>query len=126
VERVTGIGGIFFKARDPRGLAAWYERHLGMTPSFEGGVVFQWGDERDPKRPGRTVWAAFPADTDYFRPSAAPFLVNYRVTNLDRMIAQLTAGGIEVKGPESSEYGCFAWISDPEGNRVELWEPPEE
>jgi catechol 2,3-dioxygenase-like lactoylglutathione lyase family enzyme len=126
MEKVTGIGGVFFKARDPKGLAAWYERHLGMTPAFEGGVVFDWGAERDPKRPGRTIWAAFPADTDYFQPGAAPFMINYRVASLDRMVAQLRDGGIEVTGPEPSEQGRFAWINDPEGNRIELWEPPEE
>lgn len=119
MERVTGIGGIFFKARDPQALAAWYERHLGMTPSFENGVVFAWDG------PGSTVWSPFRADTTYFAPSTAPFMINLRVAHLGRMVEQLRAAGVEVDAnSESSEFGKFGWFMDPEGNRVELWEPP--
>lgn len=119
MQRVTGIGGIFFKARDPKALAAWYERHLGMTSSFENGVVFRW------EGPGATIWSPFSAETTYFAPSTAPFMINLRVADLAAMLEQLRAGGVEVdEKTESSEFGKFGWIMDPEGNRVELWEPP--
>jgi predicted enzyme related to lactoylglutathione lyase len=120
MERVTGIGGIFFKARDPAALGAWYERHLGVTITWPTGTVFAW------EAPGSTVWSAFAAETTYFAPSTAPFMINYRVADLARMLEQLRAAGVEVdpKSGEDSEYGKFGWCMDPEGNRIELWEPP--
>ena len=124
MERVTGIGGIFLTARDPKRLAAWYREHLGM-PIDEGQTygTFTAGAPETPA-PEQTVWSAFPWDTTYFAPSEAPFMVNYRVSNLDRMRSQLRAAGALVdERVEEYENGRFGWASDPEGNRFELWEP---
>lgn len=122
MEQVTGIGGIFFRAQDPEKLAAWYQQNLGL-PMKGSEANFQWRESADPSRTGHTVWSLFPKDTDYFGPNGPVFMINYRVTNLDRMVAQLRAGGVKVDKVEDFEYGRFAWISDPEGNRIELWEP---
>jgi len=122
MERVTGIGGIFFKAKDPEAMAAWYSQHLGIGIE-DGHADFVWGEKDNPDQTGRTVWSIFPADTDYFGPSRPAFMINYRVSNLDRMLEQLRAGGIHVEKVEDYDYGRFAWITDPEGNRIELWEP---
>lgn len=128
MERVTGIGGVFFKARDPAALAAWYRAHLGVPVDAAEGATygaFEWEDPSRPDRRGQTVWSAFPADTGYFAPSAAPFMLNYRVADLDRMLDQLRAAGAAVDDRvETYEYGRFGWATDPEGNRIELWEPP--
>jgi predicted enzyme related to lactoylglutathione lyase len=126
MKRVTGIGGIFFKARDPEKLKAWYRDHLGILPGPDGGVAFEWREAENPKRRGMTVWAPFPGDTSYFEPSKAPFMINYRVANLDRLLKLLREAGIAVEDRiEQYEYGRFAWLMDPEGNRIELWEPSE-
>jgi predicted enzyme related to lactoylglutathione lyase len=118
MERVTGIGGIFFKVKDPEKMAAWYREHLGIE-SQDGHADFPWR-EKDGESTGRTVWSLFPADSDYFK---SPVMINYRVSNLDRMLEQLRRGGVVVEKVEDFDYGRFAWITDPEGNRVELWEP---
>lgn len=119
MERVTGIGGIFFKSPDPKALCAWYEKHLGVTLGWDSGATFKWD------APGQTVWSAFAAETKYFEPGRAPFMVNYRVADLGRMLEQLRAGGVTVdEKTEESEYGKFGWCMDLDGNRVELWEPP--
>jgi predicted enzyme related to lactoylglutathione lyase len=124
MRRVTGIGGVFFKAQDPASLAAWYERHLGLPKAADGCVIFQWR-ERDRDLPGATVWNPFPENTTYFGPGAAPFMLNYRVENLDALLELLKSEGVEIDPRrEDSQYGSFAWIVDPEGNRIELWEPP--
>ena len=121
--RVTGLGGVFFKARDPDRLYAWYENHLGLKRT-EGGVLFRWRD-KDADSPGTTVWALFKQDTKYFQPSPAPFMLNYRVENIDALLERLRAEGVQVdERREDSEFGRFAWVMDPEGNRIELWEPP--
>jgi lactoylglutathione lyase len=125
VERVTGIGGIFFKAQDPARMTEWYAKNLGIE-STEFGAEFHWRDAERPEEKGQTVWSLFPADTDYFGPSAQTFMVNYRVANLDRMLEQLRRNGISEIKVEDSGYGRFAWFTDPEGNRIELWEPIEE
>ena len=115
--RVVGIGGVFFKARDPEVMRAWYRDHLGLDLAEWGGVVFDG--------PGTTVWNLFPADTSYFDPSPAGFMINYRVENLDRVLAALRSEGCPVDDKvESSEFGRFGWVMNPEGNCVELWEPP--
>jgi catechol 2,3-dioxygenase-like lactoylglutathione lyase family enzyme len=121
---VTGIGGVFFQARDPQVLQAWYARHLGLQgASFE---IFPWRDAEDPSKPGSTVWAVFPEQTPYFQPSPKPFMINYRVRNLDALLAELRAAGVVVDAKIGvEENGRFAWIMDPEGNRIELWEPAE-
>ena len=126
MKRVTGIGGIFFKAKDPEGLKKWYQQHLGVPSDSTGGVAFRWREEDQPEKIGITVWAPFPVDTRYFEPSTAPFMINYRVTDLDGLLAQLREEGVWVdERMETYEYGRFAWIADPEGNRIELWEPIE-
>ncbi len=122
MERVTGIGGIFFKARDPDQLSAWYREHLGI-PVENGHADFTWRDRDRPEEIGRTVWSLFPVETDYLGASPSPFMVNYRVANLDRILEQLRRGGIVVEKVEDYDYDRFAWITDPEGNRLELWEP---
>ena len=126
MERVTGIGGIFFKAQDADALRDWYREHLGMEADADGGVAFQWREADTPERQGFTVWAPFRDDTQYFAPSEAPFMINYRVSNLDRMLVQLRAAGVTVDDRiDEHPNGRFAWAMDPEGNRIELWEPKE-
>jgi catechol 2,3-dioxygenase-like lactoylglutathione lyase family enzyme len=119
MQRVLGVGGIFFKAKDPAKLAAWYREHLGLPTGEHGEIVFSAQGE-----PGPLVWSPFPADTTYFEPSRAPFMINFRVADLRAMLAQLRAAGaaIDEKVQEGS-YGKFGWVMDPEGNRIELWEP---
>jgi len=127
MERVTGIGGIFFKADDPKKLQAWYQEQLGILPDKDGYVAFHWREANDPERIGYTVWSPFPRDTKYFDPSPSPLMVNYRVENLDRMLEQLRKAGAKVEDRiEEYEYWRFGWVMDPEGNRIELWEPPKE
>jgi predicted enzyme related to lactoylglutathione lyase len=119
MERVLGVGGIFFKARDPQALAAWYREHLGIP--LEAGQTYTMFQSTGPAEP--TVWSTFPADTAYFGPGPAPFMLNYRVRNLDAMLAQLRAAGAQVEERiEDYDYGRFGWATDPEGNRFELWE----
>jgi len=119
MAQVKGIGGIFLKAKDPAALQAWYREHLGLDVQAWGGMSFsaQEGDV--------TAWSVFPADSDYFAPSAAPFMVNYRVDDLGAFLEALRAEGCAVQDKlEESEYGRFGWVLDPEGNKLELWEPP--
>jgi predicted enzyme related to lactoylglutathione lyase len=119
MERVTGIGGVFQRAAQAASLRAWYAEHLGIDLSQWGGTSFEWTPG------GSTAWAVFDHDTEYFgRPDQA-FMVNFRVADLDAMLAQLRAAGVEViESPEESEHGRFAWAVDPEGTRFEMWEPP--
>ena len=124
MRRVTGIGGIFFKANDPKALGEWYRRHLGIDVGEWGGAAFRWGTPENPS--GTTIWSPFAADTTYFAPGSASFMVNYRVEDLHAMLAALREEGCNVEDRvEESEYGKFGWVIDPEGNKVELWEPPE-
>jgi len=126
MEKVTGIGGIFFKAKEPKVLGQWYKANLGIDVQEWGGAAFRWRDADDPERPGSTAWSLFAMDTKYLDPSTAPFMVNYRVSDLDAMLAQLRAAGVQVdEKVEESEYGKFGWAMDPDGNRFELWQPPE-
>jgi len=125
MKRVTGIGGIFFKARDPDALRAWYQRHLGIDVQDWGGATFRWHDPSHPSPDGATVWSIFEPTSDYFAPSQASFMINYRVADLAVLLETLRAEGCTVDAKtESSEFGRFGWVMDPEGNRVELWEPP--
>jgi len=123
MEHVIGIGGIFFRARDPGGLAAWYRTHLGIESSQDGHADFPWQPKNSPNQSGRTVWSVFPADTDYFGKAKPAFMINYVVPNLERMLEQLRKNGVNVEKVEDYDYGRFAWLTDPEGNRIELWEP---
>jgi len=124
MAKVTGIGGIFFKSRgDSAALAAWYHQHLGIPLESWGGAVLRWPDDTANDK-GLTVWTVADKDSQWFSPSDSAFMINYRVDDLDALIAQLRADSIQiVSGPESHENGKFAWIMDPEGNKVELWEP---
>jgi len=125
MKRVTGIGGIFFKSKDPKALTEWYATHLGIPMGEHGEVVFTWRDAENPFEDGMTIWAPFPADTEYFGPVKNAFMINYRVADMDALLEALTAEGVEIDPKrDDSEYGRFAWVIDPEGNRVELWEPP--
>ena len=125
MRRVTGIGGIFFSARDPKALAAWYKKHLGIDVQDWGGTSFDWAGPHNPDGHGTTAWSLFEATSDYFAPSSAPFMVNYRVESLHALLAQLRGEGCQVVGDaQESEFGKFGWVLDPDGNKIELWEPP--
>ncbi len=119
MQRVLGIGGLFFRAENPGLLAAWYEKHLGINPVPTDADTLPWIQDA-----GATVFAPFPADTDYFGDPAKVFMLNFRVADLDAMVAQLQAGGVDVGDQSEMEgIGRFARIYDPEGNPVELWQP---
>lgn len=124
MARITGIGGVFFKSKgDAAALAAWYRKHLGMALEDFGGAVLKWPDDKAEDR-GLTVWHVADADSQWFSPSDSSFMINYRIDDLDGLLAQLRADGVAVVGgPEAHENGRFAWIMDPEGNKVELWQP---
>jgi len=122
-ERVTGIGGVFFKAKNPALLAQWYRDNLGVDVRGTRSI-FEWRERDEPTANGLTVWAIFPDSTKYFSPGTASFMVNYRVRNLDRMVTQLRGRGVAVdERITQEEAGRFTWLVDPEGNRIELWEP---
>ncbi|MBA3945617.1 MAG: VOC family protein [Herpetosiphonaceae bacterium] len=125
MKRVVGIGGVFFKAKNPENLREWYRDHLGFSVDEWGGVVFQPNGANGLIDNEKTVWSLFPNDSDYFAPSTQPFMINYRVDDLHGLLAQLRSEGCAVDAKiEESEFGKFGWVMDPEGNRVELWEPP--
>ncbi len=125
MKRVTGVGGIFFKAKDPKALAEWYRLHLGFDVQAWGGASFRWNSPENPSGSGTTVWNPFKNDTSYFSPSSASFMVNYRVEDLHALLAVLREEGCAVQDKiDESEYGKFGWVVDPEGNKVELWQPP--
>ncbi|GLQ52345.1 VOC family protein [Dyella flava] len=124
MRRVTGIGGVFFKAKDPKALAEWYRVHLGLNVEKWGGVAFRWNED-NANGTGTTAWNPFKDDTTYFAPSTASFMINYRVEDLHALLAALKAEGCNVDDKvDESEFGKFGWVIDPEGNKVELWQPP--
>ena len=124
MKRVTGIGGIFFKSKDPVALRDWYQKHLGIDVQPWGGAAFFWADDAGNPMKGTTIWNIGEANNDYYAPSQSSFMINYRIDNMSEMVADLKRNGVEIwKGPESHENGKFAWILDPDGNKVELWEP---
>lgn len=125
MKRVTGLGGVFFKCADPESVKKWYREHLGIE-SDQWGFAFLWRDLEDPEQRGYTVWSPFPDATEYFEPSEQPYMFNYRVADMDALLPQLEAEGVEVVGgPDSEANGKFAWILDPDGRKIELWEPIE-
>ena len=125
MKRVTGIGGIFFKAKDPVALRDWYRKHLGIDVQDWGGAAFNWKDDAGQPVGGTTVWTVNGYDNDCFAPSQAPFMVNYRVADLHGLLKALRDEGCQViDKTDDSEYGKFGWVVDPEGNKVELWQPP--
>lgn len=123
MTRVTGIGGVFLKAKDPGALAAWYQRHLGIDVQAWGGAIFRWADAAGVPANGTTVWSV--GDGSHFAPSTSAFMVNYRVADLHGLLQALRDEGCTVlEQVDESEYGTFGWVMDPEGNKVELWQPP--
>ena len=122
LEQVTGIGGVFFKAKDPKGMVAWYRKNLGIQ-SRNGYADFIWRDKDHPEEMGHTAWAISPTNSTHFGQSSSSLMINYRVANLDRMLEQLRSSGVKIEKVEDADYGRFAWIMDPDGNRIELWEP---
>lgn len=128
MKRVTGLGGVFFKTTDPKKMKEWYGKHLGL-PVDEYGASFRWFDvnDKEAKVPALTAWSPFKNDTTYFAPSEKPFMFNYRVENLVELLKVLKEEGVQVVGEvEEFSYGKFAWIMDPEGNKIELWEPKDD
>jgi predicted enzyme related to lactoylglutathione lyase len=126
MKRVTGIGGIFFRAKDAPALRAWYKRHLGIEVQGWGGTTFNWADSDGEPIGGTTIWSVNSENDKQFAPGTASFMVNYRVEDLYAIVAALKAEGCNVLDEiDDSEYGKFAWVIDPEGNKVELWQPPD-
>lgn len=125
MKRVTGIGGVFFKAKDPKLLHAWYKQHLGIDVQDWGGAAFSWVGSDGKPTTGTTIWSVGSFEGDHFAPSTASFMINYRVADVKALLAALRAEGCNVlEKLDESEYGKFGWVIDPEGNKVELWEPP--
>ena len=125
MRRVTGIGGIFFKAKDAPALQAWYKRHLGIDVQDWGGAAFTWTDADGTPVGGTTIWSIGSAQGDQFAPGTASFMVNYRVEDLRALVKVLREEGCNVlEKVDESEFGTFGWVIDPEGNKVELWQPP--
>jgi predicted enzyme related to lactoylglutathione lyase len=123
MKRVTGIGGLFFKSDDPKKMYEWYDKHLGIK-SNDYGTVFQWREKEDKEHISYTVWSAFKKESTYFNPSEKQFMFNYRVENLVELMKVLKEEGVAIVGEiEEFSYGKFGWILDPEGNKIELWEP---
>ena len=123
---VTGLGGVFFKAADPKALGAWYQEHLGVDVQEWGGAVFRWTESSGRHARASTVWSPFKVSTTYFDPSTKPYMVNLRVADLDATLASLRAAGVTVgEKIEVEDNGRFGWCMDPEGTRIELWEPAE-
>jgi len=126
MRRVTGIGGIFMKAKDPKAMRDWYGKHLGIDVQDWGGAAFTWTDADGKPTAGTTIWSVGPAGGKHFAPSKSTFMVNYRVDDLAALLAALREEGCNVlEKTDDSEYGKFGWVMDPEGNKVELWQPPE-
>jgi predicted enzyme related to lactoylglutathione lyase len=123
MKRVTSLGGIFFKCRDKKKLNAWYGEHLGLDVS-DYGTNFEWREVDDPERKGLTVWSPFDAATKYFEPSSKDFMINYRVENIEELVEQLKKEGVTILDEiTDSDYGKFVHLMDPEGNKIELWQP---
>jgi len=122
-KKATGIGGIFFKCQDPEKIKSWYAKHLGLLTN-EYGALFEFRRTDEPDKKGYLQWSPFSQETKYFLPSAKDFMINYRVENLEALLQELADDGVEIIGElESYDYGKFAHIMDPEGNKIELWEP---
>jgi predicted enzyme related to lactoylglutathione lyase len=123
MKRVTGIGGIFFKCKDPKAVNEWYKTHLGLDTSPYG-VSFEWRDAEDSTKKGLTQWAPFAENTEYFQPSEKEFMINYRVENLEALVEELKKEGVTIVDKlEAFDYGKFVHILDNEGNKIQLWEP---
>ena len=126
MNKVTGLGGIFFKCNDPQSMNEWYAKNLGLTTG-DYGTTFEWRQADDPSRKGSTAWCAFPSETDYFKPSAKPFMINYRVENIAALVDELKRENVTIVDEIAEyDYGKFVHVLDPEGNIIELWEPNDE
>lgn len=126
-KRVTGLGGIFLKMNDPKATTTWYDKHLGLNFKGNSYQTFKWRDRERPDQLGRTEFSLFPKNTKYFEPSESSFMLNLRVENLEKLLDILRGEGVTIVGEmELFDYGKFAWILDPEGNKIELWEPIDE
>lgn len=124
MHRVVGLGGIFFKAKEPEKLYQWYEKHLGIKREPDGSGAIFTAREPETGKPALTIWAIFPSSTRYFEPSTSSFMLNFRVDDMESLLKALREEGVEIDPKqEDYPYGRFAWITDPEGNRIELWEP---
>lgn len=124
--RITGIGGVFFKTKNPDAMRAWYHEKFGLA-SDKYGYAFNWRKPENPQKKGSTAWNAFDDNSTYFQPSNQKYMINYRVENLEELIAELKESGVTVVGEiEKYEYGKFGWVLDPDGNKIELWEPVDE
>lgn len=123
MKRVTGIGGIFFKCKDPKAMNEWYKTHLGFDTN-DYGATFEWGENSETAKKGSTQWSPFAEDTQYFAPSTKDFMINYRVENLEVLVSELKKEGVTILDEIASyEYGKFVHILDIENNKIELWEP---
>ncbi|HEX6915742.1 MAG TPA: VOC family protein [Chitinophagaceae bacterium] len=123
MKKVTGIGGIFFKCRDPKAVTEWYKKNLGLETNPYG-ATFEWYEDSNNTRKAQTQWTPFPESTKYFLPSTKEFMINYRVENLESLVAELKKEGVTIVDEIASyDYGKFVHILDPEGNKIELWEP---
>lgn len=123
MKKVTGIGGIFFKCKDANKMKDWYNNHLGLKAN-EYGATFEWREESDSTKKGSTQWSPFAETTKYFAPSTKEFMINYRVADLEALVEELKKEGVTIVDKiESYDYGKFIHIMDPEGNKIELWEP---
>lgn len=123
MKKVTGIGGIFFQAKDKDALLKWYEKHLGIPMESWGGAILNWA-ENDPKKDAVTVFSIFSDKTKYLEPGKSRFMINFRVENLDELVKALCQEGVQLVGEPKEEFnGKFAWVLDPECNKIELWEP---
>jgi predicted enzyme related to lactoylglutathione lyase len=126
MKRATSLGGIFIKCEDPKSQRSWYAKHLGLNTD-DYGTSFEWRKPDNPEEKGYTAWSMFKKDTDYFQPSQKDFMINFRVENLEALLEELKKEGIGIVGEiQVFEYGKFAHIMDPEGNKVELWEANDE
>lgn len=126
MKKVTGIGGIFFKCKDPQKMREWYNKHLGLNTN-EYGATFEWYEGDDSTKKAQTQWSPFKESTKYFEPSTRDFMINYRVANLEALVEELKKEGVTiVDSIESYDYGKFVHILDAEGNKIELWEPGKE
>ena len=123
MKKVTALGGIFFKCKDKQKLNAWYGEHLGLEVS-DYGTNFEWRDVDDPEKKGLTVWSPFKETTNYFDPSPKDFMINYQVDDIEALVEQLKKEGVILLDEiQSSDYGKFVHLMDPEGNKIELWQP---
>jgi predicted enzyme related to lactoylglutathione lyase len=123
MKKVTGIGGVLFKCKDPKNLTEWYQKHLGLDTNPYG-ATFTWYEGTDSTQKGQTQWIPFTETTKYFEPSTKDFMINYRVENLEVLIEELEKAGVTIVDKiETYDFGKFVHIMDPEGNKIELWEP---